>query len=127
MLITEPIPNLKCKACFHYDRGYVYFRGIDNRILLGGGRNLALKQETTDEFGTTENIKAALLKLLREVILPGRAVEVAHWWSGIMGVGAEKKPIVKKVGEHIVVAVRMGGMGVAIGSLVGEEGARLLL
>jgi gamma-glutamylputrescine oxidase len=37
-----------------------------------------------------------------------------------MGLGTEKKPIVKKWSKDIVVAVRMGGMGVAIGSLVGE-------
>ena len=37
-----------------------------------------------------------------------------------MGVGDEKKPIIKKISQNIVCAVRMGGMGVAIGSLVGQ-------
>jgi hypothetical protein len=37
-----------------------------------------------------------------------------------MGVGTEKKPIIKKISPNIVCAVRMGGMGVAIGSLVGK-------
>jgi len=31
------------------------------------------------------------------------------------------------VSENVVVAARLGGMGVAIGTLTGEEGARLLL
>ena len=44
------------KGAFHYDEGYVYFRNIDNRVLLGGGRNLA-KAETTDVFGTTNLFK----------------------------------------------------------------------
>ncbi len=37
-----------------------------------------------------------------------------------MGVGTEKKPIIKKISPNVVCAVRMGGMGVAIGSFVGQ-------
>jgi hypothetical protein len=37
-----------------------------------------------------------------------------------MGVGSEKKPIIQFISNNVVCAVRMGGMGVAIGSLVGE-------
>lgn len=126
VLITDPIPNLPFKACFHYDRGYYYFRNIDGRILLGGGRNLDPEGETTEHFGTTETIRQSLLDLLHQLILPDQKVAPAYWWSGIMGVGTEKQPIVKKYSEHIGVAVRMGGMGVAIGSLVGERGAEMM-
>ncbi len=127
VLITRPIKGLALKACFHYDRGYYYFRNIGNRLLLGGGRNLAPEEEQTDQFGLTKQIQAALINLLDKVILPGQKYEIEDRWSGILGIGQEKKPIVKKVENHIYTAVRMGGMGVAIGSLVGEEGADLLL
>ena len=40
-----------------------------------------------------------------------------------MGIGSEKKPIIKAVTKNVVCAVRMGGMGVAIGSLVGKMAA----
>jgi hypothetical protein len=43
-----------------------------------------------------------------------------------LGLGAEKSPIIRKLGPRLAVAVHMGGMGVAIGSLVGEEAAELL-
>lgn len=127
VLITEPIPQLKTKGAFHYDRGYFYFRNIDNRILLGGGRNLDAASETTSDFGTTPLVQSALLRLLEEVILPGQEVAVAHWWSGILGVGNQKGPVIKAVSGRIAAAVRLGGMGVAIGTLIGEEGADLLL
>lgn len=127
VLITGPVENLPVKGCFHYDRGFFYFRNIDGRILLGGGRNLAEQEEQTDEFGTTELIRQALLDMLHRVVLPGRPVAVDTWWSGILGVGGPKEPIVKEVAENIYAAVRLGGMGVAIGALVGEEGARLVL
>jgi gamma-glutamylputrescine oxidase len=31
-----------------------------------------------------------------------------------------KKPIIENISQNVVCAVRMGGMGVAIGSLVGK-------
>ncbi|NRA49866.1 MAG: FAD-binding oxidoreductase [Phaeodactylibacter sp.] len=127
VLITQPIPHLKIKGAFHYDRGYVYFRNIDNRILLGGARNVDAEGETTAEFGTTPRIQSVLTKLLHEVILQGQKVEIDQWWSGILGVGSQKKPVIQSVSDRIVTAVRLGGMGVAIGSLVGEEGAEHLL
>ncbi len=50
---------------------------------------------------------------------------VDYSWAGIMGVGKIKKPIIKKVSNHIYCAVRMGGMGVALGSSTGVEMADL--
>jgi len=126
VIITEPIPDLKLQGTFHFDEGYYYFRNFENRILLGGARNKAKVAETTDKFGLTPFIQDTLEDFLRKVILPNQPVEIAHRWSGIMGVGTKKAPIVQMIGSHIGIAVRLGGMGVAIGSLVGQEGANLL-
>jgi len=126
VLITKPIENLKLKGTFHYQKGYYYFRNINNRILLGGGRNLNFKGETTTEMRQTDQIQNALKELLKTVILPSTPYEIDHKWSGIMGVGATKKPIIQKINSNVAVGVRMGGMGVAIGSLVGKEVAALL-
>lgn len=126
VLITEPIPDLDIHGTFHLDRGYYYFRNFESRIILGGGRNLDFKGETTTELEITEKIQNRLDKLLNEVILPGKEVQVAHRWSGIMGVGTSKWPIIKRLSEHTYCGVRMGGMGVAIGSLVGKELAEIV-
>jgi glycine/D-amino acid oxidase-like deaminating enzyme len=126
VLLTKPIPGLKVAGCFHYDRGYFYFRNIDGRILLGGGRNLDLETEKTAAFGGNELIRAALEKLLRDVICPDQPVDIDSWWTGILGLGPVKKPIVERFSANVVVAVRLSGMGVAIGTLVGQEGASLL-
>lgn len=126
VLITKPIQNLKLKGTFHYDEGFYYFRNIDDRILFGGGRNLDIKGETTTHIGTTPKIQTQLEKLLKTVILPAQKFEIEHRWAGIMGVGNEKKPIIKHYSTNVVCAVRMGGMGVAIGSLVGKEAAELI-
>ena len=126
VLITEPIPGLHIKGTFHLDKGYYYFRNIGDRILFGGGRNLDFEGETTTEFGHTELIQNRLEKLLKDVILPETDFKIEHRWSGIMGLGATKTPIVEQISEHVYCGVRLGGMGVAIGSLIGNELADLV-
>ena len=126
VLITKPIKNLHIKGTFHLDKGYYYFRNIDDRILFGGGRNLDFKGEETIEFGQSEIIQNALEKKLKEIILPNTNFEIEHRWSGIMAVGNQKKAIVKQLSKNMYCGVRLGGMGVAIGSLVGKELADLV-
>ena len=121
VLVTTPIENLKVKGTFHYQQGYYYFRNVEDRILLGGGRNLDFLGETTTELETTSQITEALTNLLKNVILPNQQFSIEYNWSGIMGVGQTKAPIIEKIDERIAVGVRLGGMGVAIGSLVGKE------
>ena len=125
VLITEPIENLAIKGCFHLDRGYYYFRNIDQRILLGGGRNLDIKGEETTDFGLNSKIQRELEYLLHTVILPNRDVKIAQRWSGIMGMGQQKTAIVKTIGKNTHCGIRLGGMGVAIGSSIGKALAQL--
>lgn len=121
ILITEPIENLKFKGSFHYDKGFYYFRNINNRILLGGGRNIDFNGENTSEIQTTENIQNALEQILRQVILPKQKYRIESRWAGIMGIGNSKTPIIKKISKNVSCAIRLGGMGVALGMQAGEE------
>ena len=125
VLITKPIDNLHIKGTFHYQMGYYYFRNIHNRILFGGGRNLDFEGETSTKLKNTELIISDLKSKLKELILPETDFEIDYTWAGIMGVGKTKKPIVQKISSNVAVGVRMGGMGVAIGSQVGKECAEL--
>ncbi|PCI96485.1 MAG: FAD-dependent oxidoreductase [Flavobacteriales bacterium] len=127
VLITEPIEGLKLKGTFHYEQGYYYFRNVGNRVLFGGGRNLAKEEENTTNISLTMLIQNKLDELLKTVILPYKNnVNVEMRWAGIMGVGDTKTTIVKQLDNNIYCAVRMGGMGVAIGSLIGKEVAELI-
>ena len=126
VLITKPVNKLHIKGCFHLDRGYYYFRNIHNRILFGGGRHLDFKAEETSSFGETPLVQDKLEELLRTTILPNHNFEVGHRWSGIMGVGQKKKAIVKPISNRVYCGVRLGGMGVAIGSIIGKELAQMV-
>ncbi len=126
VLVTKPIENLHIKGTFHLDEGYYYFRNINNRILFGGGRNLDLKTEETTKFAQTELVQNKLKEILSTTILPNTNFEIEQSWSGIMGVGSQKKPIVKQLSNNTYCGIRLGGMGVAIGSLVGKDLANLV-
>lgn len=126
VVITEPIEGLKFKGVYHFDKGYYYFREIDGRILLGGGRNLDFEGEATTDFSLTELIQNDLEEKLRTVILPDTDFTIAQRWAGIMAFGKTKQPIVKAFSNRVYGAFRMGGMGVALGSDVGRSLVQLI-
>ncbi|HET8859694.1 FAD-dependent oxidoreductase [Marivirga sp.] len=121
VLITQPVDNLKFKGVFHYEEGYFYFRNVGNRVLIGGGRNLDKAIEDTTHFGINPKIRSAILNDLRKLILPNQDFSIDMEWSGIMAFGKTKSPIIKKVSDKIAMGVRLGGMGIAIGTQVGQE------
>lgn len=127
VLITKPIQNIKFNSTFHYQKGYFYFRNIDNRILIGGGRNLFFEQEESTEMHNTENILSSLKTLLSDKICPDQPIEIDYAWSGIMAFGEQLQPIIEKIAEGVFVAVRCNGMGIAMGSKTGESLAKLAL
>ncbi|NIK73716.1 glycine/D-amino acid oxidase-like deaminating enzyme [Thermonema lapsum] len=126
VLITRPLPSLPFRGIFHFDEGYYYFRDIDGRLLFGGGRNLDFEGETTTELTPTEFIYKQLVKKLQEIILPSISFEIEYIWAGIMAFTPNHQPIVQRISPGIVAGVGLNGMGVAIGTEVGEQVAELL-
>ncbi|HYD59561.1 MAG TPA: FAD-dependent oxidoreductase [Noviherbaspirillum sp.] len=126
VLVTEPIPGLPWRGCYHLDRGYYYFRNVGERVLLGGARHLCMDQETTTELALTDTVQHALEALLHATVLPGRMVRIAQRWAGIMGFSADKQPIVRRVSERVVLGFCCNGMGVALGPEVATQTAQLL-
>lgn len=126
VMVTNEIPGLPFKGTFHMEKGYYYFRNLGQRVLIGGGRNLQMEEETTLEFGINEVIRERLLGILQNDILPGGYYKIEHTWSGIMAFGKNKAPFVREHRENVFLGVRLGGMGVAIGSKVGEQLAEMM-
>lgn len=126
VIVTAPIPNLQLKGCFHLDRGFFYFRNIGQRILIGGGRHLLGAREETDSLTTTEEGRQLILDILKAHLSPEEDPIIEYHWSGILGVGQDKKPLINRVERGLYIGVRMGGMGVAICSEVGRQLAGLV-
>lgn len=127
VLITKELEHIPFNGVFHYDRGYYYFRNIDNRILLGGGRNLDFETENTTEFGINPLIQKDLEEKLKTIFEAKLNLEVDYYWSGIMAFGPNKTTLQARENSHVSYALRLGGMGVAIGSLMGKELAEEML
>ncbi|MBL6447219.1 FAD-binding oxidoreductase [Fulvivirga sp. 29W222] len=127
VLVTKPIENLKFKGVFHCEKGYYYFRNYGDRVIFGGGRNLDYEAETTTSFDINTDIKKELLRRLDEIILPKTPYEVDYLWAGIMAFGQNKQPVLKQHSDRIYLGVRLGGMGVAIGSRMGEKLAEMMI
>lgn len=127
ILLSKPLDfEIPWKGTFHLDKGYVYFRKVDGRLLLGGARNKDFEGEKSTEFKVNPNIKSQLERLAGEVIFPGKEIQWEMEWAGIMAFGPKKSPLIKQVGKKTFAAVRLGGMGVAIGWEVGRELSGLL-
>ena len=127
ILLTNEIPDLKIDGCFHYNQGYYYFRNIKRRLLIGGGREIDIHNESTLSFGSNKIIRQKLIEHIKTFILPDINFKIESEWSGIMGFGINKLPLIKRVSENIVLGVRLGGMGISIGSIVGEKTADLII
>jgi gamma-glutamylputrescine oxidase len=120
ILVTAPIPSLKVKGAFHYDEGFYYFRNVGKRLLIGGARNIAIENETTTEMEITDQIQQTLEQFVSRHILPNKQFEITDRWSGIMGTGTEKMPIIKKLSPKVFCAVKMSGMGVALAPVAAD-------
>lgn len=125
VVVTSPLPAPIPDGTYHVNKGYIYFRPIGNRVLIGGFRDTDLIGEATSEFGLTDSIQREIIAFIDQYIAPSGTYTLDYRWSGIMGLGPDKSTLVKKMSDHLFVGVRMGGMGVAIGSLVGKELALL--
>jgi hypothetical protein len=65
--------------------------------------------------------------MLVNTIAPYTQVEVDQRWSGFMAMGTKKSYITERKALGLILAVRCGGMGVAIGSLTGKQAASLII
>jgi gamma-glutamylputrescine oxidase len=121
VFVTKPISDLPWKGTFHFDEGFVYFRNIDDRLLLGGGRNIAADEETTDEFGVNERIKEYLIHFVNHVLKLSGSWQIDVEWSGIMGMSENKEPVIKEIEPGVWAAAGLSGMGIAIGMQVAKD------
>jgi glycine/D-amino acid oxidase-like deaminating enzyme len=128
VFVTEPIANLKFKGTFHFDEGFYYFRNLGNKLLLGGARNKDFKNEKTTSLGTSKIIQKTLEDFMMKRILPkgAKKPKIELRWSGTMGMGDIKKPIIQKIQPNVYCAVRMSGMGVAIAPIVAQKAVKLM-
>lgn len=119
VLVSQVMPGLKLDHTVHHDRGYVYVREFEGRLLVGGGR----------QWGCRDNDEVAerLTLWTQRHVVGCDSFQVAHRWKGQLGIGSSRQPEVKTLKPGLHAGVRLGGMGVAIGTTVGRMLADLAI
>ena len=128
VLVCRPAtPSLK-EGTYHLDRGYLYMRTLpDGLVLFGGGRHwghalpLPPMQDLEAEQAWDQQLEAEARRWL------GPIEAVTHRWTGWLGVGSARSPLLAQPRPGLHHAVRLGGMGVAIGCGLGAQLADKLL
>ncbi len=126
VFVTNQQANLPWKGIFHHDRGYIYFRNVGNRLLIGGARNIDAEREETDSFGVNKKIENRLRTFVNEIIKLPEGWKIDQKWSGIMGFTPKKTPIVKQLDKRRFIAAGLSGMGIAIGMEIGRKASELM-
>jgi glycine/D-amino acid oxidase-like deaminating enzyme len=119
VLVSQVMPGLKLDHTVHHDRGYVYVREVEGRLLIGGGR----QWDCPNDDDVAERLTAWATKHVVGCDL----FKVAHRWKGQLGIGRSRRPEVKTFKPGLHAGVRLGGMGVAIGTTVGRMLADLAI
>lgn len=114
------------EAVYHAQAGYFYFRRVDKRLLIGGGRHLHADAESTQNFGINPKVKASLLDFCEKYLGLNEQDFFEDEWSGILGIGKDKSPIIEEIEQGVYTAFRLGGMGVAIGARTGFKAVELI-
>ena len=128
VLVCRPETPTTVEGTYHLDRGYLYMRTLpDGLVLFGGGRHwghtLPLPPERDLEAEQTwdRQLEAEAQRWL------GPLETVCHRWTGWLGVGPDRSPLLAQPRPGLHHAVRLGGMGVAIGCGLGARLADQLM
>lgn len=127
VLITQTLAQgSPIVGCYHLNRGFIYLRNVDNRLLIGGARDRFPEEDEADQFSVTESVQQYLEKTLSQLLPQLGPLEVAERWSGFLGLSPVKNVAPTQFDDRVWIAAGLGGMGVALGSLLGKETAEAL-
>ncbi len=119
----KPLPP----GTYHVDDGYLYFRTLPKgQVLFGGGRHFDIALPPLPERSPSAEAAWDTLLLEHAKRWLGPVDEVTHSWTGWLGVGKDRGPIMGTLAPGLHHAVRLGGMGVAIGCGLGRSLAEQL-
>ncbi len=125
IIVTNALTKPIHQGIYHSQDGYIYFRTLHNRILIGGGRNRFEKQEETMKVETKKYILEYLKNYLKEHIITKEKFKIDYHWAGIMGMHQKKIPNISKQKNGNIICAGLGGIGVAIAPMVATEAVKL--
>jgi len=128
VLVTEPLGELLYERPHYAREGYDYWQQLpDGRLVIGGFRDVARDEESTEVMETTELVQGRIEALVEQLV--GRRPAVTHRWAGIWGTTPDLRPLVGRVPgrDELWVAAGYSGHGNVLGLACGDLVARALL
>src|SRR6185503_7349441 len=93
MLCTAPLDRRVAEHPTYAHWGYHYWRQTaDNRLVIGGWRDLELDTEVGHDLSTTPSIQAAIERGLHQLVPGGAPIE--RRWAGTLAVARDGRPLV---------------------------------
>ncbi|MCC5935377.1 MAG: FAD-dependent oxidoreductase [Balneolales bacterium] len=126
VFVTNPLQKLPWHGSCHYNRGYVYFRDLGDRLLIGGARDVDKAGEESILNEINPKIKNWLVSFVNDKLGIDPDWQIDQEWTGVMGFGATKTPECRRHENGVYTAAGLGGMGVAIGMKLGQRTASLI-
>lgn len=123
VIVTSQVQAATSHHLGFLNDGYDYFKFIDGRLLLGGGRDKFRALEETTDLVPGAEVRAYLVKRAREIIGHDRFA-VDYHWAGIMGFPGGRHTSgchVTALDASTSTLNACGGMGVALTPLVAHE------
>lgn len=117
-LVTKPLRKQIVDKLCYANYGWEYFRQLaDNRLLLGGCRQLFLNEEVGYADMITKPVQNALLSYLKDRFPDVAGVPIDYRWSGLMGITADGLPLVGESEQipGLFFAVAFNGHGLGYG------------
>lgn len=129
VIVTSRVQTPAARVLGYRRGGDLYWRFVDGRLLLGGGRDQCVEHESTTEIATTHTIRKYLESEARAII-GHDDWSVEHHWAGIMGMPSgchvgRLEP--RAIDSRTEIIAGFGGMGVALTPLVARDQAKRLL
>ena len=119
MISTAPETKLKLKYAVYVRQGWDYWQQLpDGRIAIGGGRDLAIDQEATDDVEPTQIMRDYLEQKLKDI---GVTAPVEHHWAAIVSYTDSGLPIVKEVQPGVWAVGAYCGTGNVVGALLARS------
>lgn len=127
MIATAPLTREVAPRPSYAHWGYHYWRQTpDQRLIIGGWRELDLDGEVGYDATPTAPIQAAIEQGLADLVPEG--AEIEHRWAGIMGFARDGRPLVGWLDpeHHLAVCGAYTGHGIAMAPACALDLAELL-
>lgn len=130
ILVTAPCELETTPMLGFLEEGYNYFRFVDGRLLVGGGRHVFGDEEITPNIETTAKVWDYLVQLASR-ISGSTDIDIGYHWAGLMGFpdgahgSVQALECATMLDERTEVLAGLGGWGITVAPYLARKKADL--